>query len=269
MDQFYTKNEVAQKCFEIFCSHCALDVYDTILEPSAGKGAFFTLFPEDKRTGMDIDPKCDGVLKGDFLEFMPQPDKTYAVIGNPPFGKISSLAVKFFNKAASFADVIAFIVPRTFKRVSIQNQLNLDFHLVFSEDLPLQPCCFEPAMSAKCCFQIWLRTDKPREIVIYNKKHDHFEFLKLGPLDTNKQPTPPHGADFAMKAYGGGCGQLQFTGLEGLRPKSWHWIKAKIDVRLLADRFDSLDYSMSKDTVRQDSIGQQEVIYLYEQKYGL
>ena len=49
-----------------------------------------------------------------------------------------------------------------------------------------------------------------------------------------------------------------------LRPKSWHWIKSNINSELLIKRFNSLDFSISKDTVRQDSIGQQEVIYLYE-----
>ena len=77
------------------------------------------------------------------------------VIGNPPFGKISSFAVRFFNKSAEYAEVIAFIVPRTFKRVSVQNRLNLNFHLIYNEDLPMKPCCFEPKMGAKCCFQIW------------------------------------------------------------------------------------------------------------------
>ena len=49
-----------------------------------------------------------------------------------------------------------------------------------------------------------------------------------------------------------------------LRPKSWHWIKSNIDIEMLKKRFNSLDYSISNDTVRQDSIGQQEVIYLYK-----
>jgi hypothetical protein len=41
-----------------------------------------------------------------------------------------------------------------------------------------------------------------------------------------------------------------------------------IDIDVLKQRFNSLDYSMSKDTVRQDSIGQQELIYLYKQKFN-
>ena len=41
-----------------------------------------------------------------------------------------------------------------------------------------------------------------------------------------------------------------------------------IDTELLKNRFGQLDYSMSKDTVRQDSLGQQELIYLYKSKFG-
>ena len=37
----------------------------------------------------------------------------------PPFGKVSSLAIRFFNKCAQFSDVIAFIIPRTFNKVSV------------------------------------------------------------------------------------------------------------------------------------------------------
>ena len=51
----------------------------------------------------------------------------YLVIGNPPFGKISSLAVKFFNKSAEYADVIAFIVPRTLKEYLYKKQVEYEF----------------------------------------------------------------------------------------------------------------------------------------------
>ena len=56
--------------------------------------------------------------------------------------------------------------------------------------------------------------------------------------------------------------------LNSLRPKSWHWIKSNINIELLKKRFNELDYSISKDTVRQDSLGQQELIYLYKTKYS-
>jgi hypothetical protein len=90
----------------------------------------------------------------------------------------------------------------------------------------------------------------------------------FGPKDNKNQPTPPEGADFVMKAYGSNCGEIITDGLEDLRPKSWHWIKANINIDKLIENFNKLDYSISKDTVRQDSIGKQEVVQLYEEKNG-
>lgn len=263
LDQFYTKEEIAKKCYNKLKNICNIENFDFLLEPSAGKGSFFKLLDENKRIGIDLEPKYEGIKKQDYLDFIPEKNKKYLVIGNPPFGKICSLAIKFFNKSSQFSDIIAFIIPRTFKRVSVQNKLSLNFELIYNEDLPLNPCCFEPEMGAKCCFQIWKRTDSPRKIIKYDKTHIDFDFLKLGPKDKNNQPTPPIGADFALKAYGSNCGEIVTKDLNNLRPKSWHWIKSKIDKDKLIKKFNNLDYSMSRDTVRQDSIGQMELVYLY------
>ena len=56
--------------------------------------------------------------------------KSCLTIGNPPFGKNSSLAISFFNKAAEFSDIIAFILPQTFSKDSVKNRLNLSFFLI-------------------------------------------------------------------------------------------------------------------------------------------
>lgn len=268
LDQFYTKPEIAVKCYNILKDKIDENKIDYFLEPSAGTGSFYKLLPNNKRIGLDVEPKYDDIIKQNYFDFNPEKDKKYVVIGNPPFGRISSIAVKFFNKSAMFADYIAFIIPRTFKRVSIQNKLDLNFDLIYTEDLPLRPCCFTPNMSAKCCFQIWKKSDVKRKKIIYDKTHKDFTFMKHGPKDDKNQPTPPTGADFVIKAYGSNCGEIIESDLMNLRPKSWHWIKSNIDVETLKKRFNSLDYSISKDTVRQDSIGQQEVIYLYKCIFG-
>ena len=268
LDQFYTNDNIALSCYKKLIEFVDINKFDYILEPSAGKGAFYKLFDEEKRIGIDLEPKYEGIQKMDYFDFIHKNNKKYIVIGNPPFGKISSIAIKFFNKSAEFVEYIAFIIPRTFKRLSVQNKLDLNFKLIYNEDLPLKPCCFTPKMSAKCCFQIWKRSDTKRKVIKLDKKHKDFTFLKYGPKDSNNQPTPPENADFVMKAYGSNCGEIIEIGLDELRPKSWHWIKSNIDIELLKKRFKTLDYSISKDTVRQDSFGQRELINIYKLKYG-
>lgn len=262
-DQFYTKDNIAKECFDSLCDIVDISTFDVFFEPSAGKGAFFKLFDMNKRVGIDIEPKFEGIQELNLFDFTPNTNKKYITIGNPPFGKGASLAIKFFNTCSQFSEIIAFIIPRTFKRVSVQNQLNLSFELIYNKDLPLKPCCFEPTLNAKCCFQVWRKTESLRKKIIIEHSTDDFQFLKLGPKDLNNQPTPPDNADFVVKAYGSNCGEIVDTNLSSLRPKSWHWIKSNIEIELLKSRIKKIDFSISHDTVRQCSIGQKEFVMLY------
>jgi hypothetical protein len=134
LDQFYTNEAVALKYYNILKQKVEINSYDICLKPSAGQGAFYKLMPTQMREGVDLDPKYPGVEQMNFFDYKPKPNKNCIVIGNPPFGRKCSMAKKFFNYAATFADTIAFIIPRTFKRNSVQNALNMNFELIFSED---------------------------------------------------------------------------------------------------------------------------------------
>jgi len=120
-------------------------------------------------------------------------------------------------------------------------------------------------MMVKCCFQIWEKRSESRIIVKLDTTHPDWDFLHFGPNDDKGQPTPPEGADFAIRAYGGKCGEIKNTELElkTLRPKSWHWIKSNIDKDMLISRFNMLDYSNSLNTARQNSMGKGELVALY------
>ena len=120
-------------------------------------------------------------------------------------------------------------------------------------------------MAVKCCFQIWERRPEQRSFIELPTKHADWIFLSFGPLDDNGQPTPPNGADFAMRAYGGKIGEIIQTGLQTLRPKSWHWFTSNIDTDELISRFQQLDYSNSLNTARQNSMGKAELVNLYQQ----
>lgn len=271
LDKFYTVPDVALSCIEIIGAHYSWDKWDLIIEPSAGSGSFLLQIPRADEPryrqsiiGLDIAPEHNDIIKQDFFTYMPPPEcKQILVLGNPPFGRVCSTAIKFFNHAATFAETIAFIIPRTFRRISVQNKLDRRFHLIYDKEISMRPCAFEPPLMAKCCFQIWQKQPELRSIISLAKSHPDWIFLEFGPLDDKHQPTPPKNADFALRAYGGKCGEIVERNLDKLRPKSWHWIKSNIDKKKLISRFQQIDYSLSKDTARQNSIGRGELVQAY------
>jgi len=190
-DQFYTKPKVAERCFKVF-QRALKDLKEYIfIEPSAGCGCFFQLLPPKKRIGIDIDPQKitgienKGIIKSDFLEWYPKnTKKKYAVIGNPPFGKRSKLAIDFFNHSAEIADTIAFIVPRQFQKYSVHLKLNDNFKLIKDQELD-ENSFFTPDgkhYKIRCDFQIWTNKDtKHKNLRILTSppiKHPDFEMFQ-------------------------------------------------------------------------------------------
>jgi hypothetical protein len=196
LDQFYTSENISKLCYNQIIELYNLNTFDIFLEPSAGTGSFFNLFPESKRLGIDLEPQCSNIKQQDFFEFIPPKNKSIITIGNPPFGKNSSLAVKFFNTASEFSDVIAFIIPKTFRKTSLQNRLNLNFHLKLDNDLPKNSFILnDEPYDVPCCFQIWERQNNQRQIEKINLENDYFNFVKK------------KYADLAIRRVGGRTGK--------------------------------------------------------------
>jgi hypothetical protein len=85
------------------------------------------------------------------------------VFGNPPFGRQSILARKFIKHATTFADVIGFILPRSFTKPSMQRAFPLDFHLV--SEIPIEKDAFLVnglPYNVPCVFQVWKRMEVER-----------------------------------------------------------------------------------------------------------
>ena len=201
LDQFYTHPDLAEEY-----AGKVSDIWgnaDTLfIEPSAGSGSFFTPLRNAgcKIRGMDLDPKIKEIKKGDFLDehhlFAGNHD-IIIVIGNPPFGKNSSLAVKFFNKAAKHADVIAFIVPRTFGKDSVHRRLDPYFHLVKNENVPKNSFILNGnPHDVPCFWQIWERRENTRKIP------------ELPDVNNLISYTTPEKADFAMRRVGYYAGRI-------------------------------------------------------------
>ena len=170
LDQFYTNTDIAQKCID------TIDVskYDIVVEPSAGMGAFYNLIDHPNKIGVDIEPKCSGVIKQDFLQwdddvvnpFGPQPK--VLTIGNPPFGRQGSLAMKFIKHASIFSTTIAFILPRGFKKRSVYDRVPLNFWKVNEINIPRDSFTFNREPFDVPC--VWMEYEKKNKLRIKEKK---------------------------------------------------------------------------------------------------
>ena len=184
LDKFYTQNHVSKLCFEFLQDQLSIDENAIYLEPSAGAGSFLNYLPH--YIALDIMPEDDRITQQDYLLYTT--DKTdFITIGNPPFGNRSKLAIDFFNKASTMSDVIAFIVPVSFMKWSVQKNLNTQFAL--HSYMYLEPESFssngEP-YSVRTVFFFFLKK---------GSKYDNGVNLRL-----TKQPPISH-SDFKIWQY--------------------------------------------------------------------
>ncbi len=152
LDKFYTKQDVAQRLIAFVDP----ESYTQVIEPSAGAGAFskqirFCL-------AFDLEPEDASIVQQDWFEYaqVRNVNERVLVIGNPPFGQKHSLAVKFVNHSAGFADTIAFILPKSFMKESVQKTLNPFLHLRLNMVLEKNIFLLDGVdMNVPSVFQVW------------------------------------------------------------------------------------------------------------------
>lgn len=167
LDQYYTKPEIADWCWDRVI-YQVRDYSKTFVEPSAGKGVF--LRDDLNIEAYDLEPKSEDIVEMDFLKYPVEDLEGKVVIGNPPFGWASSLAVKFINHCR-YADFVCFILPKTFKKKLFQeSRIDKHLHLIGEWDLPKNSFILEDEeYDVPCCFQIWQRECfKRSDITIQN-----------------------------------------------------------------------------------------------------
>ena len=180
-DQYYTRDSVAKRCVDLILAKLPSAATHQWIEPSAGNGVFMKSVPTGFDVmGIDIDPKADEILKGNFLDWEPASQKPRIFFGNPPFGRQSSLAKSFIKHAAQFADVIAFILPRSFVKPSMNRAFPLRFHCIHSEELEKGSFVVnDVAYDVPCVFQIWQKRGGDREVAA-PVKEEGFAYVKHG-----------------------------------------------------------------------------------------
>ena len=252
LDQFYTKHLIAMECYKQLLEFMKLNKINNTfwLEPSAGSGAFYSLLPKN-RLGIDLEPKIDGVICHDFLTY-PLERNDYLTIGNPPFGKNSSLAIKFFNKCALYSNVIAFVLPKTFKKASTLKKLNKQFHLCHEYDLPDFSFEFESKeYNVPSVFQIWVKSDSPRLNFKAVVTHEDFIF-------TTKEKS-----NLAIQRVGNAAGTVKEI-FSHCAVSSHYFINSTEEVKNI---FKKINWNSVKyNTAGNPSISKPELISLYNQE---
>ena len=253
LDKFYTKPKIAQQCVDSLSAFSNIELW---LEPSAGAGVFLSRLPEPK-VGLDLEPDSDDILQQDFFTYK-APNKHIAVVGNPPFGRNSSLAIKFFNYAATFADIIAFIVPKTFRKISVQNKLSLDFILLSETELPLESFDlindngFLYSYSVPCVWQIWVRGK--RDKIVLPTSHADWHWCSK------------EDANYAIRRVGGLAGKC-YKEFSNYSPSSNYFIKTTPEVYERLDSLYTNFQDVAKNTAGNPSLSKSELVYIYTRKY--
>jgi predicted RNA methylase len=258
IDKFYTKNDVVDICIQIIRDNVEFNNNDAIIEPSSGNGSFIDGIKSLSKNYIfyDLQPEHDEITQQDYLLFNPQEIKSkyenIHVIGNPPFGRQSSLAIKFIKKSCEFADSVSFILPKSFKKDSLKNKIPSKFHLIFEYDLPSYSFLVnEVEYDVPCVFQIWKKMTNNRPVV---EKLEPLHFIFV-----NKSNEP----DISFRRVGVNAGVID-KNVEEKSIQSHYFIKftngKSIDENILLLSHMIFDFN---NTVGPKSISRQELIYKF------
>ena len=265
LDKFYTKPSVAELCVSAFISNILIREQDLIVEPSAGNGSFIQPLKRIKceKIFIDIAPDNNQIGSLNFLDWTPPSvSGKIHVIGNPPFGRQSSMCHKFIRHAAGFADSISFILPISFKKLSNINRIPSNFHLVKEIVLPLNSFTLKGVVLKKIptVFQVWFKKDADRFIHNKNLQPSDFSFVS------------PNEANVAITRVGSSTGMIKLSSqfnLFNLTKHTHYFIKANDKLLIFLSSLDQLDYESSKWVCGAKSMSKKELINILDHSLKL
>lgn len=257
IDKYYTKTEVVDICVIMLQKYIEINNNDVCIEPSAGNGAFISnikkIFKNYKF--YDLEPQNNNIIKQDYLEFnfnkiIEQKYNKIHILGNPPFGRQSSLAIKFIKKSCKYCDSISFILPKSFKKDSLKKHFPLNFHLIYEYDLPKNSFIVDnKEYDVPCVFQIWLKKNINRAVQ-EKLKPNKYKFVKI---DENP--------DISFRRVGVYAGKIDIN-IEDKSIQSHYFIKFddNIFTEELLKKLNTIEYSCKNNTAGPKSISKQELI---------
>lgn len=262
IDKYYTNTVLVEHCINLIKQHVNMTNNNLIIEPSAGNGSFIKQIKTlSKYYGIyniyykfyDLEPEHEEVLKQDFLELdICEFENKYEqihIIGNPPFGRQSSLAIKFIKKCCNFADSISFILPKSFKKQSMQKYFTQNYHLILEEDVADNSFLINDKIcDVPCVFQIWIKKEELREVV-QKVNPNNFTFTKK-----NDDP------DISFRRVGVNAGTIDIN-IENKSEQSHYFIKFNNNLTLDKNiiKLHKIKFEFNN-TVGPKSISKQELI---------
>lgn len=179
--KFYTIDKTALLCYKAIKRYTNIKKTDLVIEPSAGNGSFIKYIKKlsNNYSFYDIKPEHKNIVKKNFLKIKRFPINPH-IIGNPPFGNKSSLAIKFIKHSAKLnAKTISFILPISFNKPSFKKSFSNDYHLVYSKILPKYSYSYKNKLvDIKTVFQIWEKRNYKRKVAKKTLPNKWYKFVK-------------------------------------------------------------------------------------------
>ena len=257
IDKYYTKLTVVELCLNLVKTHIQINKEDLVIEPSAGNGSFLTGIKSLSNNALfyDLEPENEQIMKQDYVicdhtEWTNNFTKIH-IIGNPPFGRQSSLAIKFIKKSCQFCNSISFILPKSFKKDSLKKTFPLQFHLICERDLPEKSFLVDGVEhNVPCVFQIWEKRTYNRNV---DEKMEPVSFLFV---KKDEQP------DISFRRVGVNAGTIDTNkNIENKSVQSHYFIKftnnQSVDDNI--EKLSTITYEFNN-TVGPKSISKQELI---------
>lgn len=255
IDKYYTKDNVVELCLDLVKKYIKIEEDDLIIEPSAGNGAFIQKIKmmSNHFVFYDIEPEHEEIIKQDYLlenSYICQNQniKNIHVIGNPPFGRQSSMAIKFIKKSCEFCNSISFILPKSFKKNSLKKNFPLCFHNIIEVDLPDKSFLVNGVeYNVPCIFQIWEKRQVSRTIT---QKIEPINFCFVKKIDN---------PDISVRRVGVNAGKIDINTEKNIQSHYFIKFTNNIPVEINIQKLSNVIFE-TNNTVGPKSISKQELI---------
>lgn len=214
-DAYFTSRASAEFCLDILKERQWVTEQTTTLEPCCGNGSLLTGLP-GKVLCSDLHDYGIGATVENYLDAPPKnPDLIFT---NPPFGRAGSLALQFLKKSMSECNRVAFILPSSFRKISLLDRVPTSHNLVADYVLPDQSYLLPDGTTrvVQTTLQLWEVTGKKRP-----------KLSGIAPYQTYTKRVPASDADFAFRTQGASAGKV----LDGLsyNPASTAFLKGGLE----------------------------------------